>query len=288
MKIAITGGTGMLGQALIRAFSNHRVYSFSSQDLDVTSLEAVRGQARQLKPDWILHAAAFTAVDQCETEVEKAYQVNALGARNVALAAEESGSRLLYYSSDFVFDGTKKNPYREWDQPNALSHYGKSKLAGEMFVRSLCPQHLVVRTSWLFGPGGAHFILKILGKAECQKELEVVSDQFGSPTFTVDLAYMTLCLVEGGKHGIYHVTNSGSCSWFDLACEAVSLAGLEAEVKPVSSAEFPSPARRPAYSVLENYMLVLEGTPLLRSWRGAVEAFLGGAVEGWDGTKARH
>jgi dTDP-4-dehydrorhamnose reductase len=230
-----------------------------------------------LKPDWILHTAAFTRVEDAETHPFEAYRVNAVGARNLAIAAVENGSRLVYYSTDYVFDGTQKRPYREWDATHPLSEYGQSKLAGEFFVRSLCPQHLIVRTSWLFGSKGSHFVDKILQLAQGKESLDVVSDQQGSPTFTGDLAFMTLVLVEGEKRGTYHVTNSGNCSWHELACEIVSLGGLSLQVNPVESSAYPTLARRPANSVLENYLLELEGIPLLRSWKSALSAFLNGA-----------
>jgi len=276
MKIAITGATGMLGQALCKAFAKHSVYPLSSRQPDVASLDDVRQKVSDLKPDWILHTAAFTRVDEAESNPFEAYRVNALGARNLAAAAVENGSRLVFYSTDYVFDGAQKRPYREWDPPNPLNEYGRSKLAGEFFVRSICPPHLVVRTSWLFGSKGPHFVQRILQLAQERESLEVVSDQLGSPTFTSDLAYMTLVLVEGEKKGTYHVTNSGNCSWHELACEIVSLSGLSLQVHPIDSSAYPTLARRPANSVLENYLLELEGIPLLRSWKSALAAFLNG------------
>jgi len=279
MKIAITGATGMLGQALCKAFAKHSVYPLSSRQPDVTSLHDVRQKVSDLKPEWILHTAALTRVDEVESNPFEAYRVNALGARNLAVAAAENGSRLVYYSTDYVFDGTQKRPYREWDPTHPLNEYGRSKLAGEFFVRSLCPVHLIVRTSWLFGSKGSHFVDKILQLAQERESLEVVSDQQGSPTFTNDLAYMTLVLVEGEKKGTYHVTNSGNCSWHELACEIVSLSGLSLQVNPIESSAYSTPARRPANSVLENYLLELEGIPLLRSWKSALEAFLNGTAD---------
>ena len=279
MKIAITGSTGMLGQALCKAFAKHSIYPLSSGQPDVASLHDVRQKFSKLKPDWILHTAALTRVDEAESNPFEAYRVNALGARNLAAVAAENGSRLVYYSTDYVFDGTQKRPYREWDPTHPLNEYGRSKLAGEFFVRSLCPLHLIVRTSWLFGSKGSHFVEKILQLAQVKESLDVVSDQRGSPTFTSDLAYMTLCLVEGKKIGTYHVTNSGNCSWHELACEIVSLSGLSLQVNPIESSAFSTPTRRPANSVLENYLLELEGISLLRTWKSALEAFLNGAAD---------
>ena len=275
MKIAITGATGMLGQALTKTFSKHSLTPLSSRDLDVTSLENVRRVVADLKPDWIIHAAAYTRVAAAESDSFEAYRVNALGTRNLALAARESDSGLAYYSTDYVFDGAQQRPYREWDPANPLSVYGASKLAGEFFLRPLCPRHLIVRTSWLFGEGGSHFVGKIMAAAREKEFLEVVNDQRGSPTFTTDLAYMTLCLVEAEKSGTYHVTNSGNCSWDELAREIISLCDLKSEVRPISSADLAAPVRRPCNSVLENYLLQLEGMPLLRTWQSSLAAFLG-------------
>ena len=269
----------MLGQALCKAFAKHSVYPLSSRQPDVASLHDVRKKLSDLKPDWILHTAALTRVDEAESNPFEAYRVNALGARNMAAVATENGSRLVYYSTDYVFDGTQKRPYREWDPTNPLNEYGRSKLAGEFFVRSLCPLHLIVRTSWLFGSQGSHFVEKILQLAQEKESLEVVSDQLGSPTFANDLAYMTLCLVEGEKKGTYHVTNSGNCSWHELACEIVSLSGLSLQVNPIESSTYSTPTRRPVNSVLQNYLLELEGIPLLRSWKSALEAFLNGGAD---------
>ena len=279
MKIAITGATGMLGQALTKAFSKHSLSLLSSRDLDVTSLENVRRVVAGLESDWIIHAAAYTQVDGAEANSSEAYRVNAVGTRNVAVAAHESGSRLAYYSTDYVFDGAQEQPYREWDRTHPLSVYGASKLAGERFLRSLCPGHLIVRSSWLFGPGGSHFVGKILAAAKEKEFLKVVGDQRGSPTFTIDLAYMTLCLVEAEKVGTYHVTNSGHCSWDEFAREIISLCDLKSEVRAITSADFAASAPRPHNSILENYLLQLEGVPLLRTWQSALGAFLGTMAE---------
>ena len=264
----------MLGQALCKALAKHRVSVLLSQDLDVTSLSAARRVFSDLKADWIVHTAAFTNVEAAELNSLEAYRVNAMGTRNIAVAASENNSRLLYYSTDYVFDGTLKRPYREWDPTAPLNQYGYSKLAGEHFVRSLCPTHLIIRTGWLFGPGGSHFVGKILARAQEEGHLQVVNDQRGSPTFTIDLAYMTLCLLEGDKRGIYHATNSGDCSWYEFAGEIVSRSGIDIRVSPIVSSDLPNAAPRPAQSVLENLSLKLDRIPLLRPWQHALAAFL--------------
>lgn len=279
MKIAVTGATGMLGRALCQALSGaHIVYPFSSESLDVKSREAVSQTFQKLKPDWVVHAAAYTRVDEAESDPLEAHRVNALGTRNVATAAYQTESTLLYYSTDYVFDGKLGKPYREWDAASPLNEYGRSKLAGEFFVRTLSPAHLIVRTSWLFGPPGEHspanFVSKILERARGQRALNVVNDQRGSPTFAPDLAKMTLCLLGRAARGTYHVTNSENSSWYEFAREIVSLKNLNVQVYPIQSKRLPGLAPRPTNSVLDNYLLQLETIPLLRPWKEALAEFL--------------
>ena len=275
MRIMVTGSAGMLGQQLESVFSqDHSVLAVDLEDLDITRFDQVRETVAGCQPDWILHAAAFTQVDEAETRVDEAYRVNALGTRNVAAAAHENQSVLLYYSTDYVFDGGQRHPWREWDRPSPVNEYGRSKLAGEHFVRALAPSHLIVRTSWLFGPGGANFVDKMIQRGRLGGPLRVVDDQTGSPTFTKDLAAASKQLVERNLRGIYHVTNSGHCNWYELATEVLTLAGLDIEITPVPTSDYPAAAPRPAFSVLDNFLLRIEGIPLLRSWQEAVAAYL--------------
>jgi dTDP-4-dehydrorhamnose reductase len=275
MRIAITGTTGMLGQKLCQLLARrHDVFPLPIDKLDITSLEDTRRLVWKADPDWVIHAAAFTQVDQAESKPFEAYRVNALGTRNVAVAAVECDAAVLYYSTDYVFSGRTEEPYREWDEPEPINHYGRSKLAGERYVQLLCPRHLVIRTSWLFGPGGVNFVGKILERATKQKRIEVVDDQRGSPTLTHDLAEMSLRLIERESRGLYHVTNFGSCTWYEFAREILSHRGVPAEIVPVASGAFPTPAPRPAYSVLDNYLLKCEGIPLLPPWQDALARYL--------------
>lgn len=269
----------MLGGALSRQLpSVHEVYPLSSTHLDITSLQECRRVLSKIKPDWVLHTAAFTKVDEAESKAADAYRVNGLGTRNIAIAAEENGSRLVYYSTDYVFDGTRGKPYREWDQPNPLNEYGNSKLAGEFFVKAVSRAFLIIRTSWLFGSAPhspPHFISKVLSQARNGKTLRMVNDQCGSPTFAEDLASTTAALMALDVRGIYHVTNSGSCSWFDFAREILKQAGCEVPLVPISTHELPLAARRPSYSVLDNFCLRIEGLPELRPWQEALADFMG-------------
>lgn len=267
----------MLGTALSRQLQGKcEVYGYSSRDLDITSATGVSRLLSELRPDWVLHAAGFTRVDEAEARPEEAFRVNALGTRNVASAAYQAGSALLYYSTDYVFDGESRRPYREWDPPRPLNTYGESKLLGEDFVRSLCPRHLIVRTSWLFGRGGSHFVDKILQAARRHDRLEVVADQRGSPTYSEDLAHASVKLLLAGARGTYHVTNSGECSWYELAQAALAIRGLKVELDKTDSATYGAPARRPSFSVLDNFWYRLEGWSPLRSWKEALTEFLGG------------
>lgn len=266
----------MLGQALHRHFdSSFDVFALGRPDLDITSLDKVHESIGRIKPHWIINAAAYTAVDLAESETLSAYRVNALGCRNLAVAADEAGCRLVSYSTDYVFDGTSQRAYREWDPTNPINEYGRTKMIGEEMIRSFCPRNLIIRTSWLFGEGGSHFVDNIQARAKGQDRISVVSDQRGAPTYTADLAEMTAILIERGLVGTYHVTNSGDCSWHEFASKIFELKGIDITVEPVSTESFPTPAKRPKNSVLENFNLKLEGIPPLRRWQTALSEFLG-------------
>ena len=242
----------MLGRELI-AVAKHLKLDFTGFDLgdgDITNRMAVQRAVQEANPRLILHAAAYTAVDKAESEPDMAYFVNATGTQNVCLAAQLLDVPIVYLSTDYVFDGTKAEPYDEWDTPNPLSIYGKSKLAGEWFVRQLCPKHYIVRTSWLCGHGGANFVETILKLAQEREKLQVVNDQHGSPTFCRDLAPEIFRLTESGAFGTYHLTNQGYTTWFDFARKIVELAGMKTPVHPITTAEYPRPAPRPGNSRL--------------------------------------
>ena len=275
MKIVITGATGMLGQALCRTLQDrHEVRALSHRDLDVRRADQVSRVLSLLCPDWVLHAAAFTAVDEAERNAGEAYLSNALGTRNIAAWAFDRGSRVLYYSTDYVFDGQAARPYSEGDLPAPINQYGHSKLAGERYLQTLCPAHLIIRTSWLYGPGGSHFIGMIQKLAQNGGPLRMVTDQRSSPTLTLDLASMTSKLLEREARGIYHVTNEGECSRYELAQEIADLQGWNLEIEPALSGEFDNTATRPRFSVLDNRVLQLDGLPLLRHWKQALHEFL--------------
>jgi dTDP-4-dehydrorhamnose reductase len=273
MKVALTGSEGMFGHAVMKIFSDIEVVPFAYKNLDVTDLGGVRQKISDLKPDFLIHAAAYTNVDACETDADAAYRVNGLGARNVAIACEEIRCPVVYISSDYVFDGTKGSPYNEWDMPNPVNLYGLSKLMGEQFVSAHTTRFYIVRTSWLYGPNGNNFVDTIARLLSEKDSLQVVNDQFGCPTFTEDLA-RTVRQLLGKGYGIYHATNSGICSWYDFAVRIAEIKGLQKSIAPVSTAQFPRPAKRPPFSALNTTMLRLEGIDGSRRWEDALGEYL--------------
>lgn len=282
MKIIITGGRGQLGRELAEVLleaGGHEVMSPGRQELDVTRMEEVIRAFKAFAPEVVIHAAAATNVDQCELDHDRAYLVNALGTRNVAAAAAVVGAKLIFISTDYVFNGRAGRPYTEFDAPDPINIYGKSKLAGERYAAELCPRYFIVRTSWLYGRHGKNFVKTMLDLAGKRDEIAVVDDQVGSPTYVGDLARFIAGLIETELYGIYHASNGGECSWFDFAREIFRLAGLDhVRVRPISSEELNRPAPRPAYSVLDNYCIRLQGLPDLRCWQEALRDFLKGEV----------
>ncbi len=276
MKLLITGAGGQLGQELLAAARQmpFDVIGYARAELDIADMDQVQAAFSHVRPDFIIHAAAYTAVDDAETNQEKAYQINAYGARNVAVAAEQMGAKLCYISTDYVFDGEAAMPYREFDRLNPLNVYGKSKQAGEQLVQTLSSRYFIVRTSWLFGQHGNNFVKTMLRLAQEKEQLQVVNDQIGSPTYAKDLAHFLLELITTDKYGIYHATNAGACSWFEFAREIFQLSGDEVEVLPCATEEFPRPARRPKHSVLDNMAMRTNGFQQLRHWRDALQEFI--------------
>lgn len=274
MRIMITGASGQLGTDLVDVLSEHELYPVDIEELDITDYTDVVRQVTGFEPDIVIHAAAYTDVDGCELNPDRAYQVNAIGTQNLALACQRADAAMLYVSTDFVFDGSKQAPYLEFDDPNPLSVYGRSKLAGERYVTSLLHRHYVCRTAWLYGWYGANFVKTVLRLAEEQTELKIVNDQFGSPTFSRDLARKLGAITVSGQYGIYHTVNEGSCSWFEFAREILKLAGKsEVKVKPIATEKLGRPAPRPAYSVLRNFSLEMRGFAPFRPWREALEEY---------------
>jgi dTDP-4-dehydrorhamnose reductase len=272
MKVMILGASGLLGKALMREWREDSVVGLSSRDVDIRDYDRVRDVVESVPPDWIVLAAAFTNVDACESEPDLAFAVNRDGAVNVAEAAKRSGAKLLFLSSDYVFDGTKISPYETGDSRNPQSVYGRSKAEAEIQLLKVLPECCIVRTSWLFGTGGKCFPDTILKLAASRPALDVVNDQRGCPTYSVDLARAIVALCRKDASGILHVTNSGECSWFDFAREIVKTAGLATEVRPVSSQQMARPAPRPVYSVLSAKSLQSYEVTV-PSWQDALQRY---------------
>lgn len=276
MKILLAGSRGMLGTDLMGELdSTHQVLGLGRAELDITNAAQCMARVAEFRPDVVINAAGMTDVDGCETHEQEALRVNGQGSGNLAAAASAAGSVIVYYSTDYVFDGTKPEPYQEEDTPNPGSVYGRSKLLGEELVRSLCPNHLILRTSWVFGRNGKNFIRTILTEAHRGQPLLVVNDQRGSPSYTQDLAKHSRQMLQAGCRGTYHLTNSGSCTWYELASQVIKWAGLaDYMVLAVTTAEYPRPARRPANSVLANARLEREEFPLMRTWQEAAQEYV--------------
>lgn len=272
MQVLVTGAGGMLGRAVAERFevAGVELTSASHDRLDVCDRDAVLQAVTALRPDAVVHLAAWTAVDDCERDPDRAYRVNALATRHVAEASRRVGAHLLYVSTDYVFDGTKDSPYHEWDAPRPLSVYGRSKLAGE---HEAGPEATVVRTSWLVGRHGANILKTILRLAAERETISFVDDQRGHPTIADDLARMLHRLVAERRPGVFHVTNQGAVSWCDFARAVFEAAGHDPErVRPITSAQLDPPreALRPANSVLDNAALRLGGVPLLPDFRDSL------------------
>jgi len=300
-KILITGAAGQLGFDLVNGLRDYELIPSSRADLDITHLGATIDFVSNAKPDVIINSAAFTDVDGCESHPDEAFMVNGIGARNVAIAARRAGAKLVYISTDYVFDGEKESPYTECDSPHPLTVYGKSKLLGEEYVKQQLNEFFIVRVAWLYGIHGKNFVKTMLRLAQTEEKINVVNDQRGTPTWTVGVVHQIERLLGTEAYGTYHCTSQGSCTWYEFALEIFRCVGYEAEiasngsvhlvpktqdlapntqdlrpitVRPVTSEEFPRPAKRPKNSVLENYMLELQGLDIMPPWQDALGKFM--------------
>jgi dTDP-4-dehydrorhamnose reductase len=273
MKVLIIGATGLLGKALTREWNGDEVVGLGSRDVDIRDATQVRDAVGRLRPDWVVLAAAYTDVDGCESHPELAYSVNRDGATNVAEATNLIRARLIFLSTDYVFDGKKSSPYEVDDERKPQSVYGRSKAEAELRLQELAPNCCIARTSWLFGTGGRCFPDTILKLAATRPMLEVVNDQRGCPTYVVDLARALIQLCRKNATGIVHVTDSGDCSWFEFAEEIIKKARFDTQVKPVSSGQMTRPAPRPAYSVLSATSLRRYGIEM-PEWKDALRRYL--------------
>ena len=293
MKILITGSHGQLGTELLRQLKEGRseigpipeklctakVIPTDADELDITDRDEVVAFVRRMEPDVIINCAAYTNVDGCESHTEDAFKVNALGPRNLAIAAQKVGAKLVHVSTDYVFPGTENGgiPLDEATMPGPISAYGSTKLLGEQYVQKFCRRHFIVRTAWLYSYYGKNFVKTMVNAGRKLGALTVVNDQLGNPTNAADLAHHLLKLAVSSEYGTYHCTGEGVCSWYDFACEIIRLAGVKATVAPCTSAEYaaahPDAASRPAWSALENRMLACTVGNEMRPWQEALTEF---------------
>ncbi|MGO1043836.1 dTDP-4-dehydrorhamnose reductase [Clostridioides difficile] len=282
MKILITGSNGQLGRALVNQLESinqsikqpkYDVLPTTRDDLDISNQTNVDSFIAYNKPDVIINCAAYTKVDACEDNIETAYKINALGARNLAIASEKVNAKLVHISTDYVFNGLSKHPYREDNKTEPNSVYGNSKFMGEKFVEQFSHKYFILRTAWLYGNGN-NFVKTMIRLSSENKEINVVDDQFGSPTSTIDLAKVIIKIMETEHYGVYHATCEGECSWYDFAKKIFELKNIDIKVNPIKSKDFKCKAKRPPYSVLDNFMLKLIGLNSFRNWEESIEEYL--------------
>ncbi|SHE37064.1 dTDP-4-dehydrorhamnose reductase [Clostridium fallax] len=295
MKILITGANGQLGTAIMKIIENRKcdlgnipseikiedTVGLSSKELDISIMDNVIKTFNEIKPDVVINCAAYTNVDKCESNEDIAFKVNALGARNLAKAAEKIGAKIIHISTDYVFNGEGEifkgmgdKPLKEYDLTGPVSVYGKTKLMGEDFIRDFSTKYFIVRTAWLYGYYGNNFVYTIMKAGEEKGKLKVVDDQKGNPTNAEDLAYHILKLANTEEYGIYHCTGNGECTWYDFACKIIEYAKIDCKVSPCSSDEFKRPAKRPEFSSLDNMMLRCTIGDNMREWQEALKVFI--------------
>lgn len=286
-RIIVTGAKGQLGAELLTILKSGvselgnipeelvgcELIPVDIDELDITNQQAVMSFICDVNPFAVINCAALTNVDGCEEKQDLALQVNALGARNLAMACEKSGSVLVQISTDYVFSGEGNKPYFEWELPAPQSVYGGTKRLGEEYVKGFCSRYFILRTAWLYGYYGNNFVKTIARLAKENGEVKVVNDQRGNPTNAADLAFAIVCLLATQEYGIYHCTGQGECSWYDFACKIVEYYQINAQIHPCTTEEFPRPAKRPSYSALDHGMLRLTIGDVMRPWEDALACF---------------
>ena len=275
-KIIVTGCNGQLGRAVNKLYANNGDYELVNTDvgeLDITNIDEVMSFAREVKPYAIINCAAHTGVEACETEEDKAYRINAIGPRNLSIAATETNAKLIHISTDYVFDGKGTRPYTEFDAVGPQGMYGRTKLAGENFVREFADRHFIIRTAWLYGDG-KNFVKTMLRLSETNDKVRVVKDQVGSPTSAEELAKAIAFLLPTENYGLFHGTCEGDCSWAEFTEEIFRLAGKKTVVEAITTEEFGAKAPRPAYSILENYMFKLTSDFMFADWHDAIAKYM--------------
>jgi dTDP-4-dehydrorhamnose reductase len=281
MKILITGAKGQLGRKLIEVLGKeHQLILTDSDNMDITDIGAIESVVKKEKPDYVIHAAAYTEVDKAEVEIELCRKINSFGTKNVASVAKECDTKLIYISTDFVFDGKKNTPYTETDKPNPLSVYGLTKYEGEKFMEEICDKYYIIRVSWLFGElpdghTGTNFVETMLKLAKEKTTLSVVNDQIGSPTYTGDLAKVILKIMnQSPEFGIYHFSGAGECSWYNFAKEIFRQTKVKIDLKPIISDKYQQKAKRPMYSYLDKTKIENALDIKARPWQEMLEEYL--------------
>lgn len=278
MKVLVTGANGQLGYDVVKELQKQNIecYGASRQDFDIVDFEATENFIKNYMPDAVIHCAAYTAVDKAEDEQELCYLVNASATENIAEICKKINAKMLYISTDYVFDGTKDGFYEVYDKPNPINVYGKTKLLGEQAVQKILDKYFIVRISWVFGEHGNNFVKTMLRLGKERKELNVVADQYGSPTYTADLAPLLVEMIKTDKYGVYHATNEGVCTWAEFAEEIFKIAGMNVKVNHITTAEYSSRTKRPVNSRLSKSKLLINNFYILNKWQIAIDQFMKG------------
>lgn len=276
MKVLVTGANGQLGYDVVKELQKQNIecYGATRQDFDIVDFEATKKFITNYMPDAVIHCAAYTAVDKAEDEQGLCYLVNASATENIAEICKKINAKMLYISTDYVFDGTKDGFYKVDDKPNPINVYGKTKLLGEQAVQKILDKYFIVRISWVFGEHGNNFVKTMLRLGKERKELNVVADQYGSPTYTADLAPLLVEMIKTDKYGVYHATNEGVCTWAEFAEEIFKIAGMDVKVNHITTAEYPTRAQRPMNSRLSKKSLQINNFKYLKLWNDALRQFL--------------
>jgi dTDP-4-dehydrorhamnose reductase len=278
MVILVTGASGQLGQSfqnIAKDYINFKFIFKNSQELDITSLAQVESAFETFQPNFCINCAAFTAVDKAETEIELAYKINVVAVENLAIICKKSNITLIHISTDFIFDGTKNTPYQETDTTNPLGIYGKTKLDGEIILQKTWEKHIIIRTSWVYSQFGNNFLKTMLRLGAERKELSVVSDQIGTPTYAVDLARAILKMIQKPVFGVYNYSNLGICSWYDFAEKIFEIAKINIILHPIKSIQYPTPAERPKYSVLDKSKIMKTFDLEIPHWEDSLRKVMG-------------
>ena len=276
MKVLVTGVKGQLGHDVVNELTGRGIEAIGVDidEMDITDAASVNQVIGQAAPDAVIHCAAYTAVDAAEDNEAVCRKVNVDGTRNIAEACKKTGAKMLYISTDYVFDGQGTRPWEPEDERHPLNVYGQSKCDGEIAVQETLDNYFIVRIAWVFGLNGKNFVRTMLKLAENHDSLTVVNDQFGSPTYTYDLSKLLVDMIQTDKYGIYHATNEGICTWYEFACEIFRQAGISIKVAPVSAAEYPAKAKRPENSRMSKEKLTENGFERLPSWQDALKRYL--------------